>query len=75
MASTDPVALDYWATNNVLMEAARKQSQTDLSKFDPYSVEAGSHGDWMRKSLKIMQEEGLPFTNEIRKVNVYKTLA
>jgi hypothetical protein len=75
MASTDPVALDYWATKNVLMEVAKQQDQTDLSKFDLDNTEPGSHGEWMKKSVAEMQKAGLPFTDNMNRVNVYKTSA
>jgi len=75
MASTDPVALDYWATKHVLMEAAKEQGQTDLSKFDLANTEQDSHGEWMSKSVAEMQKAGLPFTDNMNRVNVYKTSA
>ena len=75
MASTDPVALDYWATKHVLMEAAKQQGQPDISKFDLENTEPGSHGEWMSKSVAEMQKAGLPFTDNMNRVNVYKTSA
>jgi len=35
MASADPIALDYWASKYVLMQAARLTGHRDLSKIDP----------------------------------------
>jgi len=73
MASVDPVALDVWATENVLMEAARNQGSTDLSKFDPHTIEPGSHGEWMKKSLEQMEKAGLQVTDNPNRFNVYVT--
>jgi len=73
MASVDPVALDCWATENVLMEAAKMQGITDLGKFDPYSRVSGSHGEWMKKSLDQMQRAGLQVTDDRDRMNVYVT--
>jgi len=73
MASVDPVALDVWATENVLMEAARLQGITDLSKFDPRSSEPNSHGEWLRKSMVQMQKADHQVTDDPDRFNVYLT--
>jgi len=73
MASVDPVALDVWATENVLMEAARDQGITDLSKFDPRSDEPKSHGEWLKKSMVQMQKADHQVTDDPDRFNVYLT--
>ena len=73
MASVDPVALDVWATENVLMEAARGQGITDLSKFDPRSSKPKSHGEWLKKSMVQMQNADHQVTDDPDRFNVYLT--
>lgn len=71
MVSVDPVALDVWATENVLMKAARSQGITDLSKFDPRSSEPKSHGEWLKKSMIQMQKADHQVTDDPDSFNVY----
>lgn len=71
MASVDPVALDVWATENVLMVAARDQGFTNLQKFDPRSNEPNTHGEWLKKSMIQMQKAGYKVTDNPDHFNVY----
>jgi len=71
MAGLDPCALDAWATRNVLMQAARLQGHTDLSKFDPDNPEPGSHGDWLRLSAEELAKAGYGFTLDEERMNVH----
>ena len=71
IASVDPFALDTWATREVIMKAASLQGQSDLTSFDPHSTDAGSFGEWMRKSLEITTRSGLLFTNNPQRISVY----
>jgi hypothetical protein len=49
LASTDPVALDYWASKNVLMQAASLLGETDLSTMDPDEPPFyHSFGGWLK---------------------------
>lgn len=59
-ASTDPVALDSWATREILMPAARAlgYEEDDLSSMDPDSSSPGSFGSWLRLSMQQMQKAG-----------------
>ncbi|TRO48668.1 DUF362 domain-containing protein, partial [Candidatus Bathyarchaeota archaeon] len=72
LASTDPVALDYWASKNVLMQAARLNGHVDLSRFDPDNAEEGSFGSWLRLSAEELEGAGHRFTLDEGRMNVYK---
>lgn len=68
MASTDPVALDYWAAKYVLMQAARLKGYTNLSSMDP---EDGYFGQWLKLSMEEMQKVGYQVTMTEDNMNVY----
>ena len=71
MAGTDPVALDYWASKHVLMQAARLKGHSDLSKIDPDNTEEGSFGSWLKLSAEELADVGHRFTLDEEKMNVY----
>ncbi|MGD2200890.1 MAG: DUF362 domain-containing protein [Candidatus Bathyarchaeota archaeon] len=73
MAGTDPIALDHWATANILMQAARIQGHSDLSKFDPENPEPDSHGVWLRLSTDTLRESGHPVICDEERMNIYIT--
>ncbi|MFC2100015.1 DUF362 domain-containing protein, partial [Candidatus Bipolaricaulota bacterium] len=58
-ASTDPVALDYWATKYILMQGA-EQLQKSSASFDPDGT--NSFAEYLRTSAEILMEEGFPVT-------------
>ncbi len=68
VASTDPVALDYWASKNILMGAA---PEGDTSAIDPDGVRAGSFGDWLRLSMDEIVRAGHQATVDEERMNVY----
>jgi len=62
-ASVDPVALDVWATRNVLMpEAARIRSAAWTASMDPTGTEPGTFGHWLRLSKNELLRAGVPVT-------------
>ncbi|MFQ6095464.1 MAG: DUF362 domain-containing protein [Candidatus Bathyarchaeia archaeon] len=71
MASTDPVALDYWAAKYVLMQTAELLGHTDLSSIDPDNTAQGSFGTWLRLSMQEMVKEGYQATVDEDQMNVY----
>ena len=73
MACVDPVALDHWASKNVLMQAARLKGHRDLSKIDPDNPEPGSFGGWLRLSMEELRKAGHEVTIDEDRVNVYIT--
>lgn len=71
MASTDPVALDYWATKHVLMQAAQNLSFKALSTIDPDNTPSGSFGEWLKLSLQEIKKAGHQATTNEDLMNVY----
>jgi uncharacterized protein (DUF362 family) len=70
-ASTDPVALDYWAAKSILMPAASAKGHSDLSSMDPDNTSPGYFGDWLRRSMEEILEAGYPSTLDEDRINVY----
>jgi len=70
-ASTDPVALDYWAAQNILMQAAKSQDYSDLSSMDPENNSLGKFGNWLRFSMLELRRAGYRATNDKNAMNVY----
>jgi len=68
-ASTDPVALDYWASKNILLRAAPYSSHT--SAMDPDHVESDSFGHWLRLSMDEIASAGYQVTVNEEQMNVY----
>ncbi|AEF85986.1 hypothetical protein TREPR_2694 [Treponema primitia ZAS-2] len=61
-ASTDPVALDYWASKNVLIPAAQAAGNRRAVSMDPDGTEPGSFGYWLRLSMAELQKANIPAT-------------
>ncbi|MCX6681582.1 MAG: DUF362 domain-containing protein, partial [Methanoregula sp.] len=70
-ASTDPVALDFWAAQNILMPAAKSQGYTDLSWIDPKNDSQGRFGYWLRLSMMELRDSGYRTTLDADAMNVY----
>ena len=68
-ASTDPVALDRWAAEHVLMEAA--PSGVSKASMDPTSEAAGSFGRWLKLSMEELLKAGRWATTDEEHTNVY----
>ncbi|MBN2335583.1 DUF362 domain-containing protein [Candidatus Bathyarchaeota archaeon] len=66
-ASVDPVALDYWASKNILCQACGGDTRT----MDPDNTERGGFGDWLRLSMQELNAAGLGFTCDEDAMNVY----
>jgi len=56
--STDPVALDYWASKNVLMPVAQAAGNRRVSSMNPAADEPGSFGYWLKLSARELQSAG-----------------
>lgn len=69
-ASVDPIALDYWASKNILMQVARGNGYSDLSLIDPDNTERGSFGQWLRLSMEKIRKAGYQTTIEESRMNV-----
>ena len=61
-ASIDPVALDVWATRNVLIPEAERVPGGRAASMDPQGTEPGTFGHWLRLSLYEMLAAGYEFT-------------
>jgi hypothetical protein len=70
-ASTDPVALDYWAAQNILMPAAKSKGYSDLSSIDPENNSPGKFGNWLRLSMMELRGAGYRTTIDKNAMNVY----
>jgi hypothetical protein len=70
-ASTDPVALDYWAAQNILMPAAQSKGYSDLSSMDPDNNSPGKFGNWLRLSMMELRGAGIRTTMDKNAINVY----
>ena len=70
-ASTDPVALDFWAAQNILMPAAKSLGYTDLSSMDPENNSRGKFGNWLRLSMMELRRSGYNATMDSNAMNVY----
>ena len=68
-ASTDPVALDYYAAKYILMPfAATAGYDTDM--MDPDNLSPGYFGSWLRASEREIQLGGFPVTTNESRIHV-----
>ena len=74
-ASTDPVALDFWAAQNILMPAAKSLGYTDLSSMDPENNSSGKFGNWLRLSMMELRRSGYNTTIDRNAMKVYFDIA
>jgi hypothetical protein len=70
-AGTDPVALDFWAAQNILMPTARSLGYTDVSSIDPENTSQGKFGYWLRLSMRELRLSGFNTTIDKDAINVY----
>ncbi len=70
-ASTDPVALDFWAAQNILMPTAKSLGYTDLSSMDPENNSRGKFGNWLRLSMRELRKSGYNTTMDRNAMNVF----
>lgn len=71
VASTDPVALDYWAAKEILMPAAMSKGYGDLSSIDPDNSSPGSFGNWLRRSMEEIRKAGYRATMDEGSMSVF----
>ena len=70
-ASTDPVALDYWAAKNILIPTARHLGYSVVSSIDPDNIASHSFGRWLRLSMEEIILAGYQATVDEACINVY----
>ena len=69
-ASTDPVAIDHWASKNILC-AICEQNRDNTATMDPDNTSDGEFGDWLRLSMDELNAAGYGFTLDPEKITVY----
>ena len=70
-AGTDPIALDFWAAQHILMPTAKSLGYSDLSSMDPENTSRGKFGCWLRLSMMELQQAGYPVTIDKNAMHVY----
>jgi hypothetical protein len=75
LASTDPVALDYWAAKYVLMQTAKRIGHTNIHTLDPDSTDKSgvseAFGVWLEKTKNEINSAGYNTTTDENRMNVY----
>ena len=75
MASTDPVALDYWAARHVLMQTAELTGYADTHTLDPDNTAASglleAFGVWLPLTEAELIQNGYTVTCDESRMNVY----
>ncbi|MFW9832275.1 MAG: DUF362 domain-containing protein [Candidatus Thorarchaeota archaeon] len=75
MASTDPVALDYWAAKYVLMQTSAIIGYEDTHVLNPDNTERSglreAFGIWLNLSRDELIQNGFTVTTNLAQMNVY----
>jgi hypothetical protein len=69
-ASTDPVAIDYWASKNILCVASEAGGY-ETPTLDPDNTAEKEFGYWLRASMDELNAKGLGFTCDPEDITVY----
>jgi hypothetical protein len=75
-ASTDPVALDYWASKYILVQAAQAIGYSDTHTLNPDStdrtgVSTEALGVWLPKARDALLRAGIQVTTNEQQMNIY----
>ena len=71
-ASTDPVALDYWASKNVLIPAVSGSNPSPgKNSMNPGGTTANTFGYWLRLSMNELKKGGYNVTMTEDEITVY----
>lgn len=75
LASTDPIALDYWAAKHVLLQTAVLKGEKNTGSLDPDNPNKGSLAEsfhvWLKRSMEKIQTAGYQVTMNEDHMNVY----
>ena len=71
MASTDPIALDYWAAKHVLIRTANLKGTSDTGTMDPDNSADGSFGHWLELSMQEILAAGCEVTRNEDQMNIH----
>jgi len=69
-ASMDPVALDYWASKNILMPEAANLPGGRAPSMNPDGTEPGTFGRWLRLSMNELHKAGIWATMDEAQITV-----
>ena len=69
-ASTDPVAIDYWASKNILCVACENGGY-ETETLDPDNIAEKEFGYWLRASMDELIAAGWDFTCDPEEITVY----
>ncbi len=69
-ASLDPVALDTWASMNVLIAAAERQGHSRTGSMNPFTDSGSRFSEWLELSAKEIRKAGYPATTDLTEVNI-----
>ncbi len=76
IASTDPVAADYWAAKHVLMQTATLIGHTDTHSINPDNTDRSgvsmeAFGVWLKRAEQEITRAGYTVTSDESRMNVY----
>ena len=71
MASTDPIALDYWAAKHVLMQTANLKGIENTDTMDPDNSATGSFGNWLELSMQEISAAGYKVTTNENQMSIH----
>ena len=69
-ASLDPVALDYWASKNILIPEVMKQPGGRAQSMSPDGQEPGAFGWWLKLSMNELHKAGIWSTIDESEITV-----
>jgi hypothetical protein len=69
-ATTDPIAIDYWASKNILCVVCEKLGY-ETSTLDPNNIAEKEFGYWLRASMDELNTQGWGFTCDESKITVH----
>ena len=73
IASTDPIALDYWAAKHVLIQTANLKGTGNTDTMEPDNSAEGSFGNWLKLSVQEISAAGYRVTKNEDQMNIHVT--
>jgi hypothetical protein len=73
VAGTDPVAIDYWSSKNILLRVTPNKMADDVNTMNPDYIGKGSFGDWLRLSMNEITRAGYQATVDESKMSIHIT--
>jgi len=72
LASTDPIAVDYYASKHILLPMAEEFKNPNYKVIDPDVNRVGYFGQWLILSAREFLKEGIFVTMEESKIKVFE---